>query len=264
MTKQQRFRYEMLVRVRDYGLAHNEVFPEASPGGRAFARVAAAVAAADEHMKDQVLGKGEAGRVKAATRAAVFDSMKTIALAGRRVTGPETGRNPFKVPTRRGLKVEIATARAFIEEAETRRGAFVRLGLPSTFIDDFRAQVDALQRAVDVRVSSKTVRRQAGAGVKTALAEGLEAVRDLEVTVVVETRTDPTRFAAWQSARHIEGQSTQRPPTPAATPAAPAPAMPLPLLEAVGAEPVSPPAAPPTAPDVASDYVSDDVLRRAS
>jgi hypothetical protein len=261
MTRKNRFRYEMLVRVRDYGMLHKEAFPEAS--AQAFARVTAAVAAVDEHMKAQMLATAEAGRVKAATRAAVFDDMKTIALAARRVTRPEPNGNPFKVPARRSLKGEISAARVFLDEAETRRDEFVRFGLPPTFISDFRVLVDDLQRAVDVRTSSKTARRLAAAGINTALKQGFEAVRDLDVAVKVATRSDPTRFAAWQTARYIEGQSSQRAPAPA-TPKDPATPMPPPVPEPAGAEPATPPAATPAGPYPAPDHAPEDAWKRAS
>ena len=61
MKKQQRFKYEMFVRVRDFGAAHAALFPEATTGGQAFARVLAATAAIEEHLKNPVLGKAEAG-----------------------------------------------------------------------------------------------------------------------------------------------------------------------------------------------------------
>ena len=224
MQRKQRFRYERLVRVRDYGAAHGELFPESSTGGLAFAQVTMAVAEVDEHLKNQVLGTAEAGRVKAGTRQAVFDYMKIIAHAARRVTRPESNGNPFKMPARRTLKGDISSARAFLEAAETRRDQFVRLGLPPTFISDFRVLVDVLQRAVDVRLGSTMMRRRAKAGLANALAHGLEVVRDLDVVVAIATRSDPTSFAEWQSARRIAGQSGQRA-TPDTTkdPAAPTP-----------------------------------------
>ena len=219
MTREQRFKYKMFVRVRDYGAAHTELFPESSTGGRTFARVTAAVAAIDEHLKNGVVATAEARKVKAATRAAVFDYMKTVALAARRVTRPEPGASPFRMPRRRSLKAEIATARAFIEEAEKRQDLFVGFGLPPSFLSDFRALVGDLQQAVDVRLNSKTGRRQARAGIRTTLAQGLEAIRDLDAIVAIATRQDPVAFAAWQSARHIEGQGSAspgpaRPPAP--------------------------------------------------
>jgi hypothetical protein len=95
-------------------------FPEASKGGKAFARVLSAVAAIDEHAKNHVLGRAEARRIKEATRESVFEYLKTIAAAARRVTRVAPSVNPFVLPTRRSLAAELATARAFMEAAATR------------------------------------------------------------------------------------------------------------------------------------------------
>jgi len=206
MKRQQRFKYEMFVRVRDFGTAHASLFPEASKGGQAFARVLAATTAIEEHLKNHVLGKAEARRIKAATRESLFEYLKTIAAAARRLTRVEPSVSPFVMPRHRSLAAELATARAFMEEAVSRQAEFEQFGLPSTFISDFKTLVDRLQQAADVRLSSKTVRRKALAGISTALADGLDAVRDLDVIVAIATRlTDPTTFAAWTTARRIEG-----------------------------------------------------------
>ncbi len=210
MTREQRYKYEMFVRVHDYGTAHQDLFPESSTGGRTFAMVAAALAKIDEHLKNHVLARAEARRVKVATRAAVFNYMKIVAHAARRATRNEPNDSPFRMPRRRTLKVELSTALAFIDEAEARQGEFVRLGLPTTFVSDFRALVDTLQKATNLRLSSKTVRRHAMAGLATALAEAFDAVRELDVVVALATRNDPTNYAAWQSARRIEGQGAKR------------------------------------------------------
>lgn len=194
MTRQQRFKYEMFVRVRDFGVAHAALLREGSMGAQALARVAAAVAEIDEHLKDHVLGRSDARRVKTETRNAVYEYLKTLAEAARRVTRSEPGVSPFRLPRYRSLRAELATARAFLQEAS------------------------------DVRLSSKTVRRQALAGIKTALAQGLEAVRDLGVFVAIATRQDPTSFAAWTAARRIEGQraTAVKPPAEPAAVAPPA------------------------------------------
>jgi hypothetical protein len=242
MKKQQRYRYEMFVRVRDYGTAHAALFPESSAGSQTFARVTAAVTAIDDHLKNRVVARAEGRKVKTTTRAAVLDGMKTLALTARRVTRPEPGTSPFRMPKRRTVKLEIATARAFLAEAEKRQEHFVRFGLPPTFVSDFRALVDDLQRAVDVRLSSKTVRREAQAGIETTLADGLEAVRDLDAIVAIATRQDPVAYAAWQTARHIEGKGswsavTEEEPTPAVEATTPAVAAAPPDAEAKAPDP---------------------------
>jgi hypothetical protein len=235
MTKQQRFKYEMFVRVRDYGTAHTDLFPASSTGGQTFAQVTEAVSAIDDHLKNRVVATAEARKVKAATRAAVFDYMKTLALTARRVTRSEPGPNPFRIPRRRSLKVEISTARAFSEEAAKREEQFIRFGLPRTFVSDFRARVDELQQAVDTRLSSKTTRRQAKAGIQSMLAQGLEAIRDLDAIVAIGAHQDPVAFGAWQSARHIEGHGS----TPAKKVQASAPVIDLPTPTVAASAPVA-------------------------
>jgi hypothetical protein len=160
----------------------------------------------------------------------VFEFLKTLALAGRRATLAEAGVSPFRLPRQRSLSKELATARAFIEEAATRQAAFERFGLPRDFLAEFQTMVGALQRASDVRISSKTVRRRALAGIRTALAQGLDAARDLDVIVAIAARRDPTTIAAWRSARRIEGQRAR----PARTRVAAAVPMLAPASSAVG------------------------------
>ncbi len=126
--------------------------------------------------------------------------MKTIAQAARRVTRLERDVNPFRMPRRRTFKVEITTARSFIEEAEKRQEKFVGIGLPPTFISDFKALVDELQQAVDLRLNSETARGRAQAGIAAALAQGFDVIRDLDVVVSVATRQEPVVAAAWRSA----------------------------------------------------------------
>lgn len=209
MTRQQRFKYEMFVRVRDFGAAHAALFPEASKGARAFARVVAAVGALDEQQEAHLLGLAEARRIKAATRDAVFDYMKTIAGAARRFTLQDPAESPFVLPKKRRVGTELVTARRFMAAAALRQKEFEDFGLPATFLSDFKALVDQLQQAADVRLSAKTTRRKAQAGIAAALAEGLNAVRDLDVIVAIATREPhPSTFAAWTAARRIEGQST--------------------------------------------------------
>jgi hypothetical protein len=199
--------------------------------------------------------------VKAATRAAVFDYMKAVALAARRVTKPDVGESPFRVPRRRNVELELSTAQAFIEEAEQRQDDFLGFGLPPTFISDFRVLVDNLRLAVHTRLGSKTGRRQASAGTRTALATGLEAIRDLDVLVTMATREDPTTFAAWRAARRIEGQgSSSSAGKNVASPVAPSSPEPVPVEPPVLVDPASP--APITGPSEVKD--APDVRLHAS
>lgn len=261
MTREQRYRYRMFVRVRDFGAANQELFPETSTGGQAFATVAAAIAAVADHMKKRDIARANAQRVQATTRAAVWQRMKVVAHTARRAVTIEGGANPFKMPSRSSTDVVLARARVFIEEAEGWRDAFVALGLRPTFIDDLRALADRLEAAAGVQINSRPLRRQAQAGIETALVEGFEAIRTLDVVVVNALLDDPVRFAGWQGARRIEGQGTSSPAAvtiPAqATVAAPddqsSPAMPADALDHTEATH-----------DALVPVQPDDALRRAS
>ena len=57
MTRRQRYRYEMFVRVRDFGRASQDLFPASSTGGQAFGRVIAAVAAIEDHLTKRDLAR---------------------------------------------------------------------------------------------------------------------------------------------------------------------------------------------------------------
>ena len=260
MNKEQRYKHEMLVRVREFGAEHRDLFPESTPSGGKFTRVAAMVAAVEEHMKNRALGRAGARRVKVATRAEVIKYLMAIVRAGQRVTGPEGGVNPFRMPQRRSLKGDIATARAFLEEAARREDRFVEFGLPATFISDLTALVNELEGAVNSRLNSKTLRAHAQAGIVSALREGLDLARDLDVVVKIATAADPVLAATWATARRIEGQkSSSSEAVDKATPTVTTDASP-PTADAP-----SPPAAPEVTPDsVTTVQAPALVLEKAS
>lgn len=226
MKKNQRFRYEMFVRVRDYGTAHRDLFPESSNGGHLFAQVAAAVAAIEENLTGRGRARAEAQRVKSSTRGAVADSMKAIVATARRVLSAEPGSNPFKMPTQQTAAAILGQARLFIEEAQKRPDDFGRLEMTPESITEFVRLVDQLDQAVEVQLNSRTRRREAQTGLETALASGLEIIRNLDVVIANVARQDPVRYGAWRAARRIEALHRKPSPsktsaeTPAATPAA--------------------------------------------
>ncbi len=87
-----------------------------------------------------------------------------------------------------------------------------------------------------MRPSSRTVRRKAQAGIATALAEGLDAARDLDVIVAIATRqAGPTTYAGWTSARRIEGQGFSAAKIPVAPPVAEPVVPPVPAVSETGA-----------------------------
>jgi hypothetical protein len=92
-------RYDMLKRVCDFGAGHADVFPASSLGGKMFARVAAAVAALDEHAAARVSTDGtvrDGARAKSAAREALRDALRAV------------GRH------KRSQSTRLASARSFV------------------------------------------------------------------------------------------------------------------------------------------------------
>jgi hypothetical protein len=265
MRKGQRYRFEMFIRVRDFGTANSDLFPASSKGGQTFAQVTAAVTAIEEHLTKRDLARVDSRRVKATTRAAVTAYMKTIAHTARRATLDEPTQNPFVLPAKKTAPALLSKARLFIEDAKPREAKFVELGLPPTFISEFSALVDELHAAVNVRNNGRAWREKAQTGLEKALVDGFEAIRNLDVIVPTAPRDDPVRVGHWRGARRLEGirssgaSTTTAAADPAATPPEPSPA------DRPSAQPAGQPAAREgRAEPAASGPALDEALGRAS
>ncbi len=239
MTKAQRYTYEMLVRVRNFGTEQASQFPEASAIVGKFTQVAGLVTAIEMHLKNHTLSMRG---VKSSTKEAVVGYLKAIASAGRRVTGDERNRNPFILPRRRNLAVVLATARGFLDEAAQRQEQFVEFGLPPTFISDLTTLVDGLEGAQSTHLDSKTMRANAQAGIRAAVREGVLLVRDLDVLMQIAPQVEEVLTATWKAARRIEGQASS-----SASPK---------VGGAEGEEPVAAPEAPPAAASTTTSAVA--------
>ena len=55
MVKQQQQRYQVFLKVRDFGARHQDQFPATSPAGRAFANVAEAAATIERQSSDRLV-----------------------------------------------------------------------------------------------------------------------------------------------------------------------------------------------------------------
>jgi hypothetical protein len=130
MRRIQRYQHETLVRARDFGRTQAGLFPALSPGGIKFAQLSAVVASIEEHMKNRVLGHTGALGVNATTRAKVLHYMRILAHAARQMARTRRNQAPFILPRHRRLKVEVATARAFLDGASKRQSEFVSMACP--------------------------------------------------------------------------------------------------------------------------------------
>src|SRR5262245_7331841 len=106
MTSVDTRRYEMLVRVRDFGAKYAERFPSSSLGGQAFDTVTAAVAELSQHTASLLSGRGttrEGVTSKAVAREALRDDLDAIVRTARAIALDTPGiDDKFRAPRGNG------------------------------------------------------------------------------------------------------------------------------------------------------------------
>jgi hypothetical protein len=114
------------------------------------------------------------------------------------------------MPKRRSDVAIITTARAFLREAEPHQDQLVNLGLSSTCLTELRATTDAFDEALKEARAGRSGVAAAQAGITTALVDGLNAARLLDI-VVPNSIDDAVSLAAWHRDRKvIEGKARGR------------------------------------------------------
>ena len=217
-------RYEMLVRVKEFGVAHVDLFPAPTVGGRLFGAVNASVDAITVHgavQSHQPTARDRAS-IKAAARETLRESLQKIARTARAVAAETPlADGTFVVPKSRSDRRLLLAARAFVQDATPFRDQFVAHQLPATFLDDTLSQIDAFERAIQQHVTGTESRAAARAGIADAFVSGMAAVERLDAIVANALEHQPEMLAEWDSARHVSRVSVPYP-GPKNTPSPPA------------------------------------------
>jgi hypothetical protein len=216
-------RYEMLVRVRDFGVAKSGQFPSSTVGGQAFAAVAAAVASLNEHAAAHLSGRGSAreGRAsKAVAREALRDDLDAIVRTARALALDMPGLDDkFRAPRGSGDQAVLSAARAFIRDATPLAQAFISHDMPADFLEDLAADIREFEDATREQEAGKDTHVLARAAIEAAMELGLDAVRRLDAVVPNRLRNDDAALATWERARRVEYRSGRaRGETPAPPP----------------------------------------------
>ena len=219
MKDTERRRYEMMVRVRDFGAAHAASFPSATISGELFAQLEAIVTELESHAAAQSSGASaarEGTSVRAAARAALREDMEAISRTARAMAIDSPGlEDRFRVPPGNSNdQALINAARAFLTDAAPLSNAFTHHELPATFLADLEADINRFEAAVNNQSRGTETRVTATAAIDAAIERGIETVRRLDAIVQNKFRDDPARLAAWQSASHTERAPRSSPPTP--------------------------------------------------
>src|SRR5688500_14912839 len=130
MKKRELRHYEMLVRVRDFGITHGERFPDALLAGQSFTTVGQSVKELTEHAVAQMVALRQAAKARAAAREQLLDGLEAISRTARVIEAATPGfQNPFQVPERRHAPALLTAGRAFVREAAPAAALFTARGL---------------------------------------------------------------------------------------------------------------------------------------
>lgn len=214
MKDQEIRRHQMLVRVRDFGEAHAELFPAGSLASEKFAVVRAVVGELEEHAKAQSSSAGGA-KVGVSSKASVRDNLRrqmdAISRTARAMSLSTPGvENSFRLPHSKGDQALINAARAFVQDAAPLKNEFIRRELPTDFLDQLSAGITAFEQASNSKNLSTEKRVAATAAIDNAVERGMSAVRELDAIVRNKLRNDPATLAAWESASHVERTPRRR------------------------------------------------------
>src|SRR5262245_54490968 len=110
-------RYEMLLRVNEFGLAHAELFPPTTLGGQAFAAVRTAIEQMDDHAAASAYGRGAARSgttSRAIARKALREHLDAVSRTARALALDMPGLDDkFRPPRGCGDSTLLIAARAF-------------------------------------------------------------------------------------------------------------------------------------------------------
>jgi len=230
-------RYEMLVRVLNFGQTYAHLFPQSSLATQAFGIVAEAVKQLEAHRVAKMSTAPAAKNTMAMAREALRSRLVAIARTAREIAESTPGlEDKFKVPEGATDQELLTAGRLFVRDAEPFVPQFVAHALPQTFVTDLTHIVDNFEQAVRERDAGKSENTAAKASIESALASGLAAVRKLDVIVSNTLQDDAVTMAVWERERRVRYRNRVK---AAVTPPSPAPETPAPA-----AAPVEAPAAP--------------------
>lgn len=217
---------EMLLRVRQFTLSRIAAFPVGSRGRELHDAVNTFIENMERHAATQSL-HAHAIRETTVQKRSALNALRKVLEAISRTARSMSRSTPglaekFRLPPKQDVQTWLATARAFVTEAEPLAEEFVRRSMPPDFIDDLKARILAVEQSQDGQAQRSAERVASTASVGETAEQGLAAVRELDPIVRNTYVGNDAEIAAWESASHVE--RAPRRAEAGASPAQPAPA----------------------------------------
>lgn len=111
---------------------------------------------------------------------------------------------PFRLPRHFTPQTLITTGRLFVESARPAQDRFVAYGMPEDFVARLETLVKEFDGAVNTLESGLDTHTKASVSIRTALAQGAEAVKRLHVIVLNRFQHDQATLAVWGRDRKVD------------------------------------------------------------
>jgi hypothetical protein len=221
MTNLDRRRYDMLTRIRNFGVAHRQLFPEKSTAHAAFIVVNSEVERLEAlDVAERLASHSARAARKAAARKVLFDCLTRAKNTARVLakTVPQLSAH-LEMPGGVDDRLLLTIARQFAAGVAPHADHFSAHGIALELLTEL---IEAFETALNERGTQRDEQVQARARLEASLGRALEAVEILDVAVPNHLATDQGILAAWKRDRRL--YRSRRPRTDAAPePQAPAP-----------------------------------------
>jgi hypothetical protein len=224
MKDSQTHTLDMSQRLRAYVVTHSADFSAGSRQAELANALSPAIAQTEDYAAKQVaanLDKQESVEQKRAAIKSLLAQLKAINQTARSINEQFPGiADQFKMP-RDSEQSILNCARASIESARPIAVEFTTRGLPSIFLADIQAAIDAVEAANTHKANALAAQTAATAGLAATIKQLLLIVRELNAIMCNIYRNDPGSLAGWHSASHI--QRAPRKKAPKKAPPSPTP-----------------------------------------
>jgi hypothetical protein len=226
MDDRENLRYQMFLRVRDFGVEHTTDFAADSLGRQLFVKLTGLVSTLEGHAASESSKHGAAKQgttTRADARQALRENLDPIRRTARALADEVTGiGDKFRMPPTGNDTLLLNVARAVLADATPLAARFIAHEMSAHFLDDLRDDIAALEAAISEQSSGVGQRVAAGAAIDATMEEGTNTMRKLDVIVKNKYADNPAVLAHWTSASHTErtprrNRSASPPPPPPAS-----------------------------------------------
>lgn len=205
MDTQQQKRFNMFLRVQQFGVEHAGIFAENTYGGRLFLEIGQIVSEMVKGIAGQNEGEKRSALSKLSkAKKALVEDLQAIARTGQTMAGeyPELV-GKFRLVTPLANAELLGAARAFAGFAEPYRANFIERNLPANFLEDLEADILVFEAAMRDRIAVFNQRTAASRAIRTGATKGMDSVKRLDAVVRNTFRGNPVKLDEWKRAKAL-------------------------------------------------------------